>query len=112
MPAGTLISVDEYLNTSYSPDREYVDGQVVERNSGEKTHSRIQRKLITFIDRRAKDLGIEVFPEQRVHERRRAAEKLGLRNIGQANDAHGSPPTPCARRAPAPLPAGRDARRR
>jgi len=66
MGATTLISVAEYLNTSYSPDREYIDGQIVERNLGEKTHSRIQRKLIIFIDRMAKDLGIEVFPEQRV----------------------------------------------
>ena len=66
MGATTLISVDEYLNTSYSPDREYVDGQVVERNLGEKTHGRIQRNLIVFIARIAKDLGIEVYPEQRV----------------------------------------------
>ena len=66
MGATTLISVDEYLNTSYSPDREYIDGQVVERHLGEKTHSRIQRKLITFIDRMAKDLDLEVFPGQRV----------------------------------------------
>jgi Uma2 family endonuclease len=66
MGATTLISVAEYLNTSYSPDREYIDGQIVERNLGEKTHSRIQRKLIISIDRVAKDLGIEVFPEQRV----------------------------------------------
>jgi Uma2 family endonuclease len=66
MGATTLISVAEYLNTSYSPDREYIDGHIVERNLGEKTHSRIQRKLIIAIDRLAKDLGLEVFPEQRV----------------------------------------------
>jgi hypothetical protein len=41
MGATTLISVAEYLNTSYSPDREYIDGHIVERNLGEKTHSRI-----------------------------------------------------------------------
>jgi len=66
MGAATLISVDEYLNTSYSPDREYVDGQLVERNLGERTHSRIQRKLIVLLDRVATESGIEVFPEQRV----------------------------------------------
>ena len=32
MGAGTLISVEEYLRTSYSPDKEYVDGVLVERN--------------------------------------------------------------------------------
>ena len=63
--AATLIPVEEYLNTSYDPDREYVDGEVVERNLGEKTHSRIQRKLLVYFELHAKELGIS-FPEQRV----------------------------------------------
>jgi len=66
MGAATLISVEEYLHTNYDPDREYVDGEVVERNLGEKTHSIIQRNLILFIGNQAKQLGIEVFLEQRV----------------------------------------------
>ena len=66
MGAATLISVEEYLHTNYDPDREYVDGEVVERNLGEKTHSIIQRNLILFIGNQAKQLGIWVFPEQRV----------------------------------------------
>ena len=32
MSAAVLISMAEYLDTSYSPDREYVDGAVVERH--------------------------------------------------------------------------------
>src|SRR5579872_3998603 len=66
MGLGTLIPVEEYLRSSYSPDREYVDGEVVERNLGEKTHGRIQKRLITYLDARSKTLGIEVIPEQRV----------------------------------------------
>ncbi|HXA64010.1 MAG TPA: hypothetical protein VNV82_02600 [Bryobacteraceae bacterium] len=46
--AGTLILVEEYLRTNYDPVREYVDGEVVEKNLGEKTHSRIQRKLLVY----------------------------------------------------------------
>ena len=42
----TLVSVQEYLDTAYSPDREYVDGQLVERHVGEHNHSRLQA-LIT-----------------------------------------------------------------
>lgn len=38
MGATTLVSVADYLSTSYSPDREYVDGLIVERNWGGKTH--------------------------------------------------------------------------
>jgi Uma2 family endonuclease len=66
MGAATLVSVEEYLSTSYSPDREYIDGRIVERNLGELTHGRIQRRLIVYFDVRSKELGIEVVPEQRV----------------------------------------------
>lgn len=62
MPA-TLVSVQEYLHTSYSPDCEYVDGVVVERNLGEKPHSKIQTNL-AFLLRQVK--GIRPWVEQRV----------------------------------------------
>ena len=60
-----LISVGEYLRTSYSPDREYVDGRVEERNLGEKEHSALQSYLtaLFWINRAA--WGIEVFSELR-----------------------------------------------
>ena len=66
MGAATLISVEEYLSTSYSPDREYIDGRIVERNLGENTHSTIQANLIHYLMSRRKELGIRVRPEQRV----------------------------------------------
>lgn len=66
MGAATLVSVEDYVRTSYSPDREYIDGRTVERNLGERTHGRIQRRLIVYLDLRSKDLDIEVIPEQRV----------------------------------------------
>ena len=66
MGAATLVSVEDYLSTSYSPDREYLDGRIVERNLGEKTHSVIQRNLIVYFANRRKELGVDVFPEQRV----------------------------------------------
>jgi len=46
MATGTLISVDEYLRTSYSPDKEYVDGELVEINVGDWAHSLVQRNLV------------------------------------------------------------------
>jgi Uma2 family endonuclease len=66
MGAATLVSIEDYLSTSYYPDREYLDGRIVERNLGELTHNRIQRRLIVYFDLRSKELGIEVIPEQRV----------------------------------------------
>jgi Uma2 family endonuclease len=67
MSVATLVSVEEYVSHSYHPDREYVDGRIVERNLGEKTHSRIQRDLVVYFANRRKELGVEVYPEQRVH---------------------------------------------
>ena len=66
MASRTLISVEEYLRTSYRPDCDYVDGEVLERNLGEKDHSSLQKKIILYIATREQQLGICVFPEQRV----------------------------------------------
>ncbi len=70
-PASTLVTVEEYLRTSFSDgDREYVDGRVLERNLGEKDHSRTQRKLIAFFVAQETALGTYCFPEQRVQVKR------------------------------------------
>ena len=60
------ISVDEYLRTTYDPDCEYVEGEVVERNMGEKDHNKVQKRLLLFLAGREKDLGIFVVQEQRM----------------------------------------------
>ena len=42
MTAKTLMSVEEYLHTSFEgADCEYLDGEVVERNMGNKSHGRV-----------------------------------------------------------------------
>lgn len=66
MKSATLVSVEEYLRTSYRPDCDYVDGEVLERNVGERDHSKLQREFILYFGTRAKKLGVNVFPEQRV----------------------------------------------
>jgi len=66
MAAGTQISVSEYLSTSYDPDCDYVDGEVLERKVGERDHSEIQRNLILYLGSRMRQWRIHVFPEQRV----------------------------------------------
>lgn len=66
MGAAALVSVEDYLRTSYSPDREYVDGRIVERNLGEQTHSDIQWKLVGWFWDRRNELALRALPEQRV----------------------------------------------
>jgi Uma2 family endonuclease len=66
MSVQTLIPVEEYLSTSYSPDREYRDGALMERNVGDRVHARLQLLLGSFIHRRAKQWGVIAFTELRI----------------------------------------------
>jgi len=66
MKTGALVPVEEYLRTTYDPDCDYVDGEVLERNLGERDHSTLQKKLILFFGNREKTWNVVVFPEQRV----------------------------------------------
>jgi Uma2 family endonuclease len=66
MKAATLVPVEEYLRTTYRPDCDYVDGEVLERNVGERDHSELQGELFYYLRSRARQLGIHIYPEQRV----------------------------------------------
>lgn len=66
MATTTLISVQEYLRTSYRPDCDYIDGQVEERNMGEKPHARLQSFLCWFLRNHEDVWQIEVLTEQRL----------------------------------------------
>lgn len=66
MATGTLISVEEYLNSAYHPDCDYVDGQVLERNLGELEHSDTQSEIVTFLRTKYRHLRRKVLAEQRV----------------------------------------------
>ena len=66
MSTATLVSIDEYLGTSYRPDVDYVDGELQERNLGERPHSQTQMRLGAFLFQRQALWGISVLPEQRV----------------------------------------------
>jgi Uma2 family endonuclease len=66
MSSATLVSITEYLSTSYRPDKDYVDGELQERNAGEWPHSRAQGRLYAFLFQREAQWGIRVVPEQRV----------------------------------------------
>jgi Uma2 family endonuclease len=63
-----LVSVEEYLSTSFDPDCEYVDGILVGRNVGERDHSYWQIELGAFLSAR-KSLGIYAFTGWRMQVR-------------------------------------------
>jgi len=57
------VPLAEYLNTSYRPDREYVDGEVLERNVGKKEHSRLQALLASWFVRFEDEWNVAAFTE-------------------------------------------------
>jgi len=66
MSSATLVSVQEYLAASFDPDRDYVDGEIQERNLGEQPHSLTLTNIASFLRQRRAKWGIRVLTEQRV----------------------------------------------
>jgi Uma2 family endonuclease len=98
MGASILVSIEEYLSTSYSPDREYIDGRIVERNLGEKTHSTIQANLIHYLMTRRGQWGIKVHPGQRVQvspTRFRVPDVTVVKTSQEQSEIFTSPPHLC-----------------
>ena len=66
MASTTLIPVSEYLNTTYRPDRDYIDGEVKERNLGEQPHAHLQNILGAIFREHRKEWSVRALTEQRV----------------------------------------------
>lgn len=49
MAVTALVSVEEYLDTTYQPDCDYLDGTLLERNVGELSHSDAQSACLYYI---------------------------------------------------------------
>ena len=67
MDARVLMTVEEYLHTSFDgPDRDYVDGEVIERNMGELPHALLQAELIYRLRSLAANRCLKVLSEIRI----------------------------------------------
>ena len=66
MASATLIPVLQYLNTTYRPDCDYLDGEVRERNVGEQPHASIQMAMAAIFHAQRFAWKVRVLPEQRV----------------------------------------------
>jgi len=64
-----LIPVSEYLSTAYRPDVDYVEGEIQERNLGERDHGKLQVFFAVFFSTHRKDWRLDVIPELRVQVR-------------------------------------------
>jgi Uma2 family endonuclease len=91
----TVVALQEYLETSYRPDCEYIEGELLERNVGERDHSRLQTLLSRYLGNREGQWGIWVAVEHRVQvnaQRYRVPDVLAL--VG------GAPPGPIIEQPP------------
>jgi Uma2 family endonuclease len=62
----SAVALSEYLNTSYRPDCDYLEGELLERHVGEWDHARLQALLSGWLFDREKSLGILVALSTRV----------------------------------------------
>jgi Uma2 family endonuclease len=70
-PDPELVSVREYLTTSYRPDCEYVDGRIEERNLGEYDHGLLQTILGYLFMIHRGDWGVQAVTDVRTQVRSR-----------------------------------------
>lgn len=66
MSVTELVPVEEYLSTDYSPDCNFVDGVLEDRNVGLKDHSMAQAAVSSLLHARRKELCILAFIAQRI----------------------------------------------
>jgi Uma2 family endonuclease len=59
-------SLEDYLRTSYHPDRDYVDGEVQERNLGEFDHGAVQMFLGNWFYQHRQEWQLHVISELRI----------------------------------------------
>jgi Uma2 family endonuclease len=96
--APPLLSIEEYLRTSYRPDADYVDGEIEERNLGEYEHARLQYLLAAFFVTREKLWAIKGVVEQRIRinsSRVRVADFAILRADAPREKVAETPPLIC-----------------
>ena len=66
MASATIVSLSEYLDTSYRPDREYIDGELRERHVGRWEHARMQWLLAGWSMQHESEWNVTGSTEQRI----------------------------------------------
>ena len=99
MSAGTLISIEEYLNTSFRPDCDYVDGRILERNVGKRRHGYAQGRISAWFIQLGETLGLDALTALRIQvapTRVRIADVVVVETPLPDEEVFTSPPFLCA----------------
>jgi Uma2 family endonuclease len=76
MATSSAVPVEVYLRTTYHPDMEYLEGQLVERHVGEYFHSRLQSLIVGALGSRERMRRFRIFLAQRVQMRDRPRYRI------------------------------------
>jgi len=96
--APPLLSIEEYLHTSYKPDVHYVDGEIEERNGGEYDHSKIQTLIAFVFTLHEDEWGADAVVEKRIRissSRVRICDVAILRADAPHEEVTATPPLLC-----------------
>jgi len=63
MATKTMVPVEAYDRTSYEPDREYVDGELRERNLGTLEHAKLQGLFSIWFYQHQQEWKVQAWPE-------------------------------------------------
>src|SRR3954453_9574266 len=75
-PIIPIVPVDDYLNTSYEHDMEYVDGVLVERGMPTPAHAALQAIIAEYLRRHRKEFAFGVLTECRVEMVKRSRYRI------------------------------------
>src|SRR5260370_7391903 len=98
MMSATLIPLDKYLNTTYRPDCDYIDGEVRARNVGMRPHSEMLGALVAIFNNQRRAWGVTALPSVRVQtsaSRVLVPDVTVVRRIGPAEPDIQTPPLVC-----------------
>ncbi len=98
MASADLVPLQEYLSSVYEPDCDFVDGELQERNVGERPHSLVQFILAAIFNANRRTWGVLAVPELRVqtsHRRYRVPDVTVMRRSDPADNIVQTAPLIC-----------------
>jgi len=89
------VSLEEYLQTSYSPDCEYIDGEIVERNVGKGKHAVTQLAVGSLLREHVSERKLFAATEYRVQVSATRVRIPDVCVVGELEDVVTKPPFLC-----------------
>jgi Uma2 family endonuclease len=96
--APPILTIEQYLHTSYKPDVHFVDGEIEERNGGEYSHAKIQAFIATLFTNQEDEWHTDAVVEQRMRvdsSRVRVCDVAILRSETPLEEVTATPPLIC-----------------